>query len=199
MIEENNAANGETSQEKAKQFEDAMQLINELFLEEAPAEEIKDNLYHINKDEDDTFQFINFLVDKEWYGIAIIKVKEIIKVPQITYLPSSPSFIAGICNLRGNILTVINTKRIFGLSDTPITTDSRVVVVDSGKITLGFLVDAVSEVVELPKSAIDDPLVTLEGEKGEYIIGEAKLEDKLVAVLDIDKLIYSQCVLSSPD
>jgi len=179
--------------------QNTLNLIDELFLEQAPEEDLSENLYMVAKKDEDNFQFINFLLDKEWYGVAIIKVKEIIKVPAITYLPSTTNIISGICNLRGNILTVINTKRIFGLSDTQSTSEARVVVVDSGKITLGFLVDAVSEVVELPKSAIDDPLVTLEGEKGEYIIGEIKLEDKLVAVLDIDKLIYTHCILSTAE
>lgn len=179
--------------------EEASRLIDELFLIKEKAEEQDESLYQEERKEEETFQFINFLVDKEWYGIEIIKVKEIIKVPPITYLPSTPNFISGICNLRGNILTIINTKKIFGLSDSILTEESRIVVVESGKIILGFLVDAVSEVVELPKSAIDDPLVTLEGEKGEYIVGETKLEDKLVAILDIDKLIQTQCILSTAE
>jgi purine-binding chemotaxis protein CheW len=187
----------QNSPEKAEQFREAMKLIDDLFVREEKVSEASDILYQESKKDEENFQFISFLVDKEWYGIEIIKVKEIIKVPQITYLPSTPNFIAGICNLRGNILTVINIKRIFGLSDTPLTAESRVVVVESGKITLGFLVDSVSEVIELPKTAIDDPLVTLEGEKGEYIVGETKIEDKLVAILDADKLIVSQCILSS--
>jgi purine-binding chemotaxis protein CheW len=179
--------------------EEASRLIDELFLLKEKAEEQDESLCQEERKEEETFQFINFLVDKEWYGIEIIKVKEIIKVPPITYLPSTPNFISGICNLRGNILTIINTKKIFGLSDASLTEESRIVVVESGKIILGFLVDAVSEVVELPKSAIDDPLVTLEGEKGEYIVGETKLEDKLVAILDIDKLIQTQCILSTAE
>lgn len=187
----------QNSPEKAEQLREAMKLIDDLFVREEKGGESSDILYQESKKDEENFQFISFLVDKEWYGIEIIKVKEIIKVPQITYLPSTPNFIAGICNLRGNILTVINIKRIFGLSDTPLTAESRVVVVESGKITLGFLVDSVSEVIELPKTAIDDPLVTLEGEKGEYIVGETKIEDKLVAILDADKLIVSQCILSS--
>ena len=196
-MQDQNTGNNASFSDKKSQIDEKIELIEKLFALENINADVTDSLYEEDNKEEDTFQFINFLVDKEWYGIEIIKVKEIIKVPEITILPSTPGFIAGICNLRGNILTVINIKRIFGLSDTLETPESRVVVVESGKITLGFLVDAVSEVVDLPKSAIDDPLVTLEGEKGEYIIGEAKLDDKLVAMLDVDKLIQTQCILSS--
>ncbi|MBN1522506.1 MAG: chemotaxis protein CheW [Candidatus Aureabacteria bacterium] len=186
-----------SSSEDDNRVKQVMDLVEELFVLEGKQDATTESLYQEERKEEETFQCINFLVDKEWYGIEITKVKEIIKVPAITYLPSTPTFISGICNLRGNILTIINTKKIFGLGDCPVTSESRVVVVDSRRIIIGFLVDAVSEVVEIPKSAIDDPLVTLEGEKGEYIVGETKLDDKLVAILDIDKLIQTQCILSS--
>ncbi len=187
------------AQDKENQKKELSKLLDELFILDDNEKIEEESLYQIERksSEEETFQCINFLIDKEWYGIEITKVKEIIKVPPITYLPSTPSFIAGICNLRGNILTIIDVKKIFGLSETALTNNSRVVVVESGKIVLGFLVDEVSEVVELPISSIDAPLVTLEGEKGDYIIGETKIDEKLIAILDIDKLIQAHCILSS--
>lgn len=132
--------------------------------------------------------FINFRLGKEWYGVEISKVKDVAKVADIAYLPCAPGHICGIMNLRGNILSVTDLKKIFGLSPAPLTKESRILVICSGELETSIVVDAVSKVVDVELNNIDPPLETLESERAEYIVGECKIGDVFFAILNAEKI-----------
>ena len=148
----------------------------------------EDDLYGREKPKDEILQIIVFRLDREWYGVEITKVKEVMKVGRITYLPSSPQRIAGIVNSRGNILSVTDLKAIFGLPRGEPTDKARIIVIESKTLETGFLVDEVVESVEVPVGKIEVTLPTIPAEGATYIKGQCALDDKLVALITVEKL-----------
>lgn len=138
---------------------------------------------------EETFQLVVFKLSKEWYGVDIASVKEVIKAGKITYLPSSPNNIIGIINLRGNILSVTDLKKILGLPEEGLTGGSRIVVVESGNLETGFLVDEVDEVSEWSMAKVEPTLATIASEKADYIKGECRIGYKLIGILKVDKIL----------
>jgi purine-binding chemotaxis protein CheW len=139
-----------------------------------------------------TVQFLVFRLSGEWYGVELTEAKEVVKVLRITYLPSSPEHIAGIINVRGTILSVTDLKTIFGLPQEELTEKSRLVVIEHGLLETALLVDEVWEVIEVPVSKIDPTLTTIPPERAEYIEGQCKIEDKLIAILNVEKILAKQ-------
>ncbi len=135
-----------------------------------------------------TIKFVVFRMAGEWYGVEIIHVKEILRKFDITFLPSVPDFIKGIVNMRGNILSVTDLKVLFNLPKTEKTEKSRLVVVEQKSLETALFVDEITEVTEVPVSNIDPPLVTISRERAEYILGEFKIDSKLVAILNVEKI-----------
>jgi len=149
----------------------------------------EDDLYEREEAEEETLQFIVFRLAREWYGVEITKVREIIKVGKVTYLPSSPEHIAGIVSLRGNILSVTDLKMIFSLPYEQQTEKTRIVAVESGILETGLLVDEVVESIEVPVSKIEAPLLTLPADAGRYIEGQCRTGNRLVALLSVEKIL----------
>lgn len=149
----------------------------------------EEDLYEAQEVKEETIQLVVFRISGEWYGVEITKVKEVIKIEKITYLPSSPEYISGIVNLRGNILSVTDLKKIFGLPGEELTEKSRLVVVEAGILETGLLVDEVCGALEVPVSKIDPALTTITPERAEYIDGECKIDDKLVGILKVEKVL----------
>lgn len=129
-------------------------------------------------------QMICFRLGEEFYAIDILDVLEVIRVSQMTYLPSSPSFIAGIGNLRGNIISVTDPGKLFGLEGEALTARSRIVVVAQGEVETGLLVNEVLFVQSVKESQIEPPLSTVDSEKIRYMTGEFKHGDRLFTILD---------------
>lgn len=138
---------------------------------------------------EETMQLVIFRISREWYGVEITKVKKVLKLESITYLPSAPEYIAGIVNFKGNILSVTDLKNIFGLHSGALTGKSRLVVIESGILETGLLTDEVAEAVEIPLKKIDPPLTTIPSERIEYLEGECKVDDKLVGILKVEKIL----------
>jgi len=149
----------------------------------------KEDLYEKEEPKEESLQFIVFRLAREWYGIEITKVKEIIKAGKITYLPSSPEFIAGIVNLRGNILSVTDLKTIFSLPHEEPTDNARIIAIESGILETGLLVDEVVESIEIPVSKIEPALPTLPADGGRYIEGQCKVDNKLIALINVEKVL----------
>src|SRR5688572_31078082 len=97
--------------------------------------------------EEPTEQFCSFRLGAEWYGIPIARVREVVRVGQIAFLPSAPPHVAGIINLRGSIVSVTDPKRLFGLSQVPVNDQHRIVVIETDTAETGLLVDEVGEVL----------------------------------------------------
>ena len=149
----------------------------------------KEDLYERTELEEETLQIIVFRLSREWYGVEIRKVKEVIRVTKITYLPSSPEYIAGIVNLRGNILSVTDLKRIFSLPHEELTEKTRIIAVELGLLETGLLVDEVIESIEVPLSKIEPSLLTLPSEGAKYIEGQCKVDNKLIALVSVQKVL----------
>jgi purine-binding chemotaxis protein CheW len=135
-------------------------------------------------------QIVGFRIGSEMYGVRIGAVREIVRVPEITAVPSAPDNIEGVINLRGKIIPVMDLRKRFGLTE--ITTDkkNRILVVELDNKLLGLIVNSASEVLKIPPSDIEAPgSVFADGESG-YVTGVGKLKGRLIILLDISKLLH---------
>ena len=148
----------------------------------------KEDLYEREAPREETLQLVVFRLTREWYGAEITKVKEVIKVGKITYLPSCPEHIAGIVNLRGYILSVTDLKPILGLPHEEPTEKTRIIAIESGVFETGFLVDEVVASIEVPVSKMELALLTLPAERAKYLQGQCKVDDKLIAIVNVEKV-----------
>ena len=133
-------------------------------------------------------KYLTYSLGKEEYGIGILKVREIIGMMPITSVPRTPGFIKGVINLRGKVIPVVGLRQCFGLDGRGSDKHSRIVVVEVNGNTLGFVVDAVSEVLRVPKGTIEPPPQLGKVER-EYISGIGKLDSRLLLLLDLDRLM----------
>lgn len=137
-------------------------------------------------------QFVTFVLMDETYGINVMKVQEVLRVSEIAPVPGAPAYVLGIINLRGNVVTVIDTRARFGLPSSEMDEASRIIVIESEKQVVGILVDAVAEVVELREGDIDvAPNVGTE-ESSRYIQGVATREEGLLILVDLNKLLTDE-------
>jgi purine-binding chemotaxis protein CheW len=148
-----------------------------------------EDLYERDDLKEETLQLIVFRLAREWYGVEIARVKEVIKVGKITHLPSSPEYITGIISLRGNILSVTDLKMIFGLPHEEPTEKTRIIAVEHGILETGLLVDEVTESIEVPVSKIEPSLLTLPAEGAKYVEGQCKVDNKLIALISIEGIL----------
>ena len=134
-------------------------------------------------------QIVTFKLGNEEYAVDILKVQEINRVVEITSIPNAPSYVEGVINLRGKVIPVINLRKKFGLDSKEMDSQSRIMVVDIGS-TVGLIVDSVSEVLRLSSDTIEPPPPMTAGNgSSEYIKGVGKLADRLLILLDIEKLL----------
>lgn len=140
-------------------------------------------------EKDPVIQLVTFCLEEESYGINVMQVQEVLRVSEIAPVPGAPSYVLGIINLRGNVVTVIDTRSRFGLPPGEITDASRIVIIESEKQVVGILVDSVAEVVELRGSEIDPAPNVGNEESSRYIQGLATQENDLLIVVDLNKLL----------
>lgn len=146
----------------------------------------------MNESEDKILQLVSFKLGKEEFGVNILKVKEINRMMEITTIPNSPEFIEGVVNLRGNIVPVIDLKKRLGLPSKEHDNSTRIIVVELKGKTVGFIVDEVSEVLRNDSSVTEAPPRIVAGIDSEYITSVAKLEDRLLILLDLDKMLIDK-------
>ncbi len=136
-----------------------------------------------------SMQLVSFRLADETYGIEITKIREIILMGEITRIPETPHYVKGLINLRSTVIPVIDLRARFSLSEEDLTDESRIMVLHVGTKTIGVIVDAVSEVLRIANDQIAPPPPTVAGLGREYLTGLAKLEDQLLILLDIDKIL----------
>lgn len=142
-----------------------------------------------NGSDDEIFQRVTFQLENETYGINVMQVQEILRYSEIAAVPGAPDYVLGIINLRGNVVTVIDTRSRFGLMPADITDNSRIVIIEAEKQVIGILVDSVAEVVYLKKSEIEvAPHVGTE-ESSQFIQGVTNRDDGLLILVDLNKLL----------
>ena len=143
-------------------------------------------------------QLVTFRLAGEELALPIKSVQEIIKLPEITQVPNTPSYVDGIGNLRGGILPVVNLRKRLGLENKERDDATRVVVINSGGVATGFVVDSVSEVMHIEQSVLESPPETSSGIEGQYLRGIAKIEEgkRLVLILAEDQVFPELAELS---
>jgi purine-binding chemotaxis protein CheW len=137
-------------------------------------------------------QFVVFRLGNEEYGIPITQVKEINRLTTATKVPKSPAFIEGIINLRGQIIPIIDMKKRFDLPLVEYTGEARVIVIQVGRQVFGIEVDAVSEVLRINTANIEKAPAIVSGIDSRYITGVAKVGERLLILLDLDKLLSDE-------
>ncbi|MBP2662199.1 MAG: cheW 2 [Firmicutes bacterium] len=140
---------------------------------------------------DQEFQLVIFRLAQEEYGLPITKVQEINRLVPITKLPQTPPFMEGIINLRGQIIPVIDLRKRFTLAVSEYNDDSRIIIVEIDGETVGVIVDAVAEVVQIAAADVEPPPPSFILD-AKYIQGVGKLEDRLLILLEIDQVLTSQ-------
>ena len=136
-----------------------------------------------------TMQLVSFRLAQEEYGIEITKVQEIILMGEITRVPQTPDYIKGLINLRSTVIPIVDLRLRFGLAQEEATDETRIMVVNVAGKTIGIIVDAVSEVLRISHEQIAPPPPTVAGLGREYLTGLVKLENRLLILLDIDKIL----------
>jgi purine-binding chemotaxis protein CheW len=134
-------------------------------------------------------QLVVFQLGAELYGVEISRVHEIIRLQSVTRVPRAPAFVEGVINLRGKVIPVVDLRRRFGLPTAEHSRASRIVVVELGDQVGGIVVDGVSEVLRVNTATIEPPSPVVAGIDSEYLHGIAKLTDRLVILLDLDRIL----------
>ncbi len=137
-------------------------------------------------------QLVSFKIGNEEFGIDILKVQEINRMLIITKVPNSLSFVDGVINLRGRIIPVINTRVKLKMPKIEHNHNTRIIVVELKGKTIGFIVDEVSEVLRIPSNITEPPPAIIANVNSDYITAVAKLEDRLLILLDLEKILSSE-------
>jgi purine-binding chemotaxis protein CheW len=136
-----------------------------------------------------SLQLVSFRLSNEEYGIEITKVQEIILMGEITRIPQTPDYIKGLINLRSSVIPIVDLRRRFGMECDSTTDETRIMVVNVEGRTIGIIVDAVSEVLRISQHHIAPPPPTVAALGREYLTGLVKLENRLMIMLNIDKIL----------
>lgn len=151
---------------------------------------IEDNLIGKQESEDDAvLQWVTFRLANETYGINVMQVQEVLRYSDIAPVPGAPPYVLGIINLRGNVVTVIDTCQRFGLSPIEITDNTRIVIIETQQQVIGILVDSVAEVVYLKQSEIETTPNVGNEESAKFIQGVTHREGELLILVDLNKLL----------
>jgi len=143
----------------------------------------------VENQSEELLQLVSFNLGKEEFAVDILKIQEINRMVEITKVPRSPEFVEGVINLRGKVIPIIDLRKRFSLPESESTRQTRIVVVDIDNKIVGLVVDAVSEVLRLPAKTVEPPPPIVAGIDSEYISGVGKLEDRLLILLELDKVL----------
>jgi len=136
-----------------------------------------------------TLQVVSFALGSEEYGVDIAQVQEINRMVTVTHVPQAARFVEGVINLRGRLIPIIDLRTRFGMERAERTKNTRIVVTEIGSKRLGMVVDSVSEVLRIPVEQIEDAPDLGAGVDTEYIRGLGKLDDRLIILLDLGRVI----------
>jgi purine-binding chemotaxis protein CheW len=135
-------------------------------------------------------QLVSFTLLNEEYGVEVLKVREIIRMTTITHMPNTPPYVEGIINLRGKVIPIMSMRKRFGLAETDNDSQTRIIVIDIAGALTGFIVDSVAEVIRISGSEIQPPpSMTTGGIEQEFIVGVVNRADRLLILLDPDKML----------
>jgi len=141
---------------------------------------------------EELLQLVSFKIGEAEFGVDILRVQEINKMMDLTSVPNTPPFVEGVVNLRGRIIPVLNLRSRLGLDVKEYDSETRIIVVELIDKTIGFIVDEVKEVLRIPKSITEQPPEVVSGVDAEYITAIGKLEDRLLILLDLTKILSNE-------
>lgn len=145
-----------------------------------------------SKQNDPIMQWVTFRLGDEKYGINVMQVQEVLRVSEIAPVPGAPYYVLGIINLRGNVVTVIDTRNRFGLEPRETDEQSRIVIIETEQHIIGIMVDSVAEVVELRASEIETAPNVGNEETSKYIQGVTGRDNELLILVDLNKFLSDE-------
>ena len=152
-------------------------------------------------DKNDVSQLVSFKLGIEEYAIDISNVQEIIKMPEITKVPKAPYYVEGVVNLRGNILPIIDTRKRFDMEEFELMGSTRIVVTNLNEMTVGLIVDSVSEVLRIDLRKIDPPPSILVDSSSAFLRGIGKLNNgkRLISILELEKVLHTESFMDEEE
>jgi purine-binding chemotaxis protein CheW len=142
--------------------------------------------------EDPLLQWVTFRLGQETYGINVMQVQEVLRMTEIAPVPGAPNYVLGIINLRGNVVTVIDTRSRFGLPPAEDTDSTRIVIIEAADNIVGIRVDSVAEVVNLRSSEIETAPNVGNDESSKYIQGVYSRDGDILILVDVNKLLTEE-------
>ena len=139
--------------------------------------------------DDPVLQWVTFRLAGETYGVNVMQVQEVLRYTEIAPVPGAPDYVLGIINLRGNVVTVIDTRNRFGLKSGELTDNTRIVIIEAEGHVIGILVDSVAEVVYLRQSEVETAPNVGNDESAKFIQGVCHKNEELLILIELDKLL----------
>lgn len=148
--------------------------------------------------QNELIQLVSFMLGGEEYGVEVLRVREIIRMPSITKMPNTPPYAVGIINLRGKVIPIVSMRKRFGLDTSENDSQTRIIVMDVAGVLTGFVVDAVSEVIRIHSSEIQSPpaMVAKGVVDQDFITGVFNHAERLLIIMEMDRM-FSQNELDS--
>lgn len=140
------------------------------------------------KKEDDIVQLVGFIIGQEEYAVPILSIQEIIKPIEYTRVPSVPSYILGVFNLRGSVIPLLDLRTKFKMEPAKVTEDTRYIVMKGKDNTAGFVIDRLTEAIRIKSSKIGPPPETIHADKG-MVYGIGMREDNILTILKVEALL----------
>lgn len=140
---------------------------------------------------DELLQLVSFKIGEEEFGVDILKVQEINRMLEVTRVPNAPTYVEGVINLRGKVIPVVDLRKRLGMDRKEHDKHTRIIVMELNGRVVGFVVDAVSEVLRIPRSVTEPPPAVAATESTDYITAVGKLEDRLLTLLDLEKVLVN--------
>ncbi len=137
-------------------------------------------------------QLVVFVMENEEFACSIQNVREVLKMIKVTPLPRSLDFVEGVINMRGEVLPVIDLRKRFGLPEAERTDESRIIIVEVEERMVGLIVDSVREVLSMPDEQIQEAPSQVAGGKTDLIMGVGKVEDRMLIILDLNRILTSE-------
>ena len=145
-------------------------------------------------------QWVTFTLEDETYGINVMRIQEVLRYTEIAPVPGSAHYILGIINLRGNVVTVVDGRKKLQLMDIDDVLQSRIIIIEAYNQVLGLLADSVSEVIEIPETKIEISQQAADDfSNSNYIYGVSQINDKLLILMDVEKLFVNELDDGSDD
>jgi purine-binding chemotaxis protein CheW len=141
-------------------------------------------------------QYLTFHLDQEWYALPVYQLVEVLAPPKITRVPSIPDHILGVMNFRGEVLSVLDVKRFFGLPESECKTDQAIIVVEEGEVRTGLLVDEIGDLVSLTSKHLSEEPILAGTSQRAFFLGAAHWGEILLSVIDLDGILQSEGMTS---